>query len=313
MPEDTSYTPEEVAKLLKISRFTVYEMIKRGELLCYRIGRKMRIEASDLENYKRKARGLENNDLQHTDQCMTSAVKLDTDNRLVVCGQEMILDILTKHLERQLPKSSFLRSYTCSMDGLLALYHGSANVAATHLLDGETGEYNIPYVRALLPGQRFILVNLVYRYMGFLVTHQNPRNITDWSDLARADVKFVNREKGSGARVLLDEKIRCLNIDQRLIQGYNQEETSHLAIASCISRGAADVGLGIEKVAMQVPNLAFIPLQKERYDLVMRKEDLDKPQFKVLLSILRSSSFRNEIAGMGGYDVSRMGETITDF
>ncbi len=312
MSDDTAYTPEEVAKLLKISRFTVYEMIKRGELSAYRIGRKMRIEASDLDNYKKKARGMEINEIQPS-SATSACTRRDDETRLVISGQEIILDILTKHLERQMPNVSFLRSYTGSMDGLLALYRGSANVASSHLLDEETGEYNIPYVRCFLPGQRLILVNLVYRHSGFLVACNNPKNITAWADLAKPDIRFVNREKGSGARVLLDEKIRRLNIDSRQIQGYNHEETSHLAIASCVARGAADVGLGIEKVAMQVPNLEFIPLQKERYDLVIRKEDLDKPQFKALLSILRSSAFHNEIAGMGGYDVSRMGETIADF
>ncbi|HEY3423675.1 MAG TPA: substrate-binding domain-containing protein, partial [Negativicutes bacterium] len=203
-------------------------------------------------------------------------------------------------------------NYASSMDGLLALYRGTVNVVAAHLWDGTTGEYNIPYVRHLLPGQRAMIINLLFRNEGFFVAPGNPKAITAWPDLLKPTVKFVNREKGSGVRVLLDEKLRLLNLDHRSIQGYDQEETSHLAIASCVARREADVGIGIEKVAMQVPNIDFIPLHKERCDLVLRKEDLTKPHFKMLLSIVRSTLFRNEVAGMG-YDVSLMGETIAEF
>jgi putative molybdopterin biosynthesis protein len=309
MSDDTSYTPEELAQLLKISRFTVYEIIKRGDLVAYRIGRKMRVEASELDRYKKRAQGS-----THQDSSTVSAATSFTDNEgLVICGQDVILDVLTRHLEKQMPNIRFLRNYASSMDGLQALYRGTVNVVAAHLWDGTSGEYNIPYVRHLLPGQRAVIINLLFRNEGFFVAPGNPKAITTWADLIKPTVQFVNREKGSGVRVLLDEQLRLLNLDHRSIQGYDQEETSHLAIASCVARGEADVGIGIEKVAMQVPNIDFIPLQKERCDLVMRKEDLTKPHFKALLSIVRSPLFRNEIAGMGGYDVSRMGETIAEF
>ena len=311
MSDNISYTPEEVAQILKISRFTVYELIKRGKLTAYRIGRKMRIEASDLDLYKKQAKGLTQQ--VHTITNIFSASAPAADNELVICGQDALLDVLTRHLEKQLPNFRFLRNYAGSMNALLAMYHGIAHVATTHLWDGDTGEYNIPYVRHLLPGRRVIIVNLVYRYEGFFVAAENPKQISTWSDLTRQDIRLVNREKGSGARVLLDEQFRLLNIDHNLIHGYAHEETSHFAVASCIARQSADVGIGIEKVALQVPNITFIPLQKERYDLVIFKEDLDKPQFKIILPVLRSPAFRNEIKGMGNYDISRMGDIIAEF
>jgi putative molybdopterin biosynthesis protein len=305
-----AYTPEEVAKILKISRFTVYEFIKRGDLTAYHIGRKLRIEAADLEKYMKNAKGTNQIESPLTNQI--GSVPLSAQDGLIIYGQDAVLDVLTRHLEKRMPQVRFLRCYNGSMDGLNALYRGTANLITTHLWDGDTGEYNIPYVRHLLPGQRALIINLVFRYEGFYVAPGNPKNINDWPDLLRSDIRFINRERGSGARVLLDEKFQQLNLDPRAIPNYNQEETSHLTIASCVARGEVDVGLGIEKAAMQVQNVEFIPLQKERYDLVMLRHDLDKPPFQALLSILRSPVFRNEITGMGGYDVSQMGDIIAE-
>ena len=310
MSDTVSYTPEEVAALLKISRFTVYEFIKRGELTAYHIGRKLRIEEADLDIFMKKAKGI--SQPASTSPQQITNIPFSSQDGLIIYGQDAALDVLTRHLEKQMPHVRFLRSYNGSMDGLIALYRGTANLVTTHLWDGDTGEYNTPYVRRLLPGQRAIIINLVYRQEGFYVAPGNPKNINDWSDLVKPDIRLINREPGSGARVLLDEKFRQLNIDPRTILNYNREETSHLAIASSVARGEADVGVGIEKAAMQVQNIEFIPLQKERYDLVLLRRDLDKPHFQALLSILRSPAFRKEIDSMGGYDVSKMGDVMAE-
>ncbi|WP_019851401.1 helix-turn-helix transcriptional regulator [Desulfitobacterium sp. PCE1] len=329
---NVTYTPEEVASILKISKFTVYEMIKRGDLSAYRIGRKFRIESADLENYIRRSKG----DCSTSSSGNTINLPLsgdappsgpdgrekttDThpafpgstlpDQSLVICGQDIILDILTRHLHKQFPQVLFLRQYSGSLDGLIALYRGQANVVTTHLWDSDTNEYNIPYVRRLLPGHPACIINLVYRMEGFYVAKGNPRKIFTWSDLGRSDIRFVNRERGSGARVLLDEQLRLAHIPHHSVRGYEDEEMSHMAVASRVARGEADVGLGIEKAAMQVSSLDFVPLHKERYDLVIRKEDLVKPHFQALLSILNSEVFHNEVAGIGGYDITDMGKIM---
>ena len=310
MSDTVSYTPEEVAQILKISRFTVYEFIKRGVLTAYHIGRKLRIEAIDLDNFMENAKGT-NQPTSLTSDQLTN-IPVSSQDGLIIYGQDAVLDVLTRHLQKQMPYVRFLRSYNGSMDGLIALYRGAANLITAHLWDGDTGEYNTPYVRHLLPSQRALIINLVYRQEGFYVAPGNPKNIKDWPDLIKPDIRFINREPGSGARVLLDEKFRQLHLDPRTILNYSQEETSHLSIASAVARGEADVGVGIEKAAMQVQNVEFIPLQKERYDLVMLRHDLNKPHFQALLSILRSPVFRNEIAGMGGYDVSQMGDIMAE-
>lgn len=303
MPSDDLYKPAEVAKKLNVSRFTIYELIKRGELPVYRIGRNMRIRAADLDVYMLKAK---------TEDQLLEGQFFDNNGSIIICGQDVVLDILSSHLEKQIRNVQFLRRYTGSISGLVSLYNRSAHIATTHLWDGDSGEYNIPYVRRYLPGQKASIVNLVYRIEGFYVAPGNPKNIVDWHDLIRPDVRFVNREPGAGARVLLDEKLRQLNIDSRNIQGYAKEEISHLTVASCVARGEADVGLGTEKAAMQIRNVEFIPLQKERYDLVVLSQYIDTNHFQKLLSILRSEEFRKEISGMSGYDISRMGEVIAE-
>jgi len=331
LSNNATYTPEEVAQILKISKYTVYELIKRGELAAYRVGRKVRVEEKDIEAYKQRnkkslipaqasaettsepfAETAPAPSLTGSSLTVTHPADLPGQDSIVICGQDIILDILTSHLGKQFPNVNFLRRYIGSIDGLIALYKGQANAVAAHLWDSDTDEYNIPYVRRLMPGHRTIIVNLVYRWEGFYVLKGNPKNITTWKDLVRPDVRFVNREHGSGARVLLDEKLQLESIPHHLINGYYDEENSHFAVASKVARQEADVGLGIEKAAQQVPNLDFIPLQKERYDLVIRREDLAKPQFKALLEIIRSPAYRQEVEGLGGYDVSRMGEIMEE-
>lgn len=317
MTSNTVYTPEEVAKLLKISRFTVYELIKRGELPAYRIGRSMRIEGGDFENYISKSKSaITANAHQperpevHIPPKQAQSTLLPTE--LIICGKDLILDVLAGHLERDVENLHFLRRCVDSMASLTALYNGAAHIASAHLWDADSDQYNVPYARYHLPGQKIAVVNLVHRYEGFYVAPGNPKRIAAWTDLTRPGVRFVNRGRGSGTRVLLDEKLRKLNINHKDIQGYEREEMSHLAVASCVASGEADVGLGMEKTAMQVSYVEFIPLQRERYDLVMLQRDLQQPHFQALLRLLRSPKFQNEIDNLGGYDTSQTGEIIAE-
>jgi putative molybdopterin biosynthesis protein len=307
MSGSISYTPSEIAEILKISKFTVYELIKRGELAAYHVGRKVRVEATDLEAFKHRTKGV----VQQGSGSMPEPV-VPVAESVIICGQDALLDILIRRLEKELPWSNCLRAHMGSMNGLLAMYYGKANVATAHLWDGDTDEYNLPYIRRILPGQKIMVINLVFRTQGFYVMEGNPLGISGWTELTRADIRFINREPGSGTRVLLDEQLRKLGIDHSQVPYYDNVETTHLAVASCVARGAADVGLGTESVAAQVKGLDFVPLQKERYDLVIRKEDLDKPYGKAILNLLRSTSFRNEVSGMGRYDLSQMGKLIAE-
>lgn len=321
---NSGLSTQEVAEILNISKNTVYELIKRGDLPSYRIGRKVRIDEKDIEEYKNRTR---TNVRQHissnnSNEIFTGSNHLNTreftpvlnDKRnFIICGQDILLDILARHLERQPQGIRALRSHIGSYNGLVELYKGNVTVATAHLWDGKTDEYNVSYIPRLLPGVPCIIVHLVCRMQGFYVAKDNPKNINNWIDLTRPDVLMINREKGCGVRVLIDEQLKKQKISSKIINGYENEDLSHLAVASTVARGEADVGVGIEKVAYQVNNIDFVPLQKERYDLIIKQEYIDTPPIQAILEVLNSKEFQLELLGIGGYDISEMGEiTVLD-
>ncbi|MCX2829333.1 hypothetical protein COM13_00160 [Bacillus pseudomycoides] len=298
-----SYTTEEVANRLKVSKLTVYDLIKKGELPSYRVGRQMRIDAVDLEQYIKQMK---------TGKVQTASMKLKEKNRessCVISGQELTLDMLAKHLERFLTGSSMLRAYQGSLMSLIKMSQGEGSIVSLHLFDGDTGEYNIPYVKRILVGRPCIVMNLLARNVGFYVQEGNPKGIQKWADLSRSSIQFVNREKGSGIRVLVDEQVRIQNVDKANIRGYNWEESNHLGVASQIANRKADVGIGTEKVA-QIVNVDFIPLMEEQYDLVILKNKENEQLIEAVKEILQSTEFQNELRAIGGYDISKTGQII---
>lgn len=317
MVEETTLTPQEVADLLKVTKNTVYQLIKRGELNSYKVGKKIRIDMSDVEAYKNKDKtgkkqvsDIPNNQMQITQDLIRELPAYkdkSQEDTLVICGQDICLDILSRHLEIHPQGTRSLRSYVGSYAGLYELYNGNAQIATVHLWDAETNQYNIPYVKYMMPATSAVIVHLAKRKQGFYVKKGNPKAITGWSDLMREDISLINREKGSGSRVLLDQHIKIQGLDSRNINGYERESVSHLAVASTISRGGADVGIGNEKAAQQVKGIDFIFLQEERYELVFKKEDMIKPAYQAIIDILRSDDFRLELEGIGGYDLSELG------
>ncbi len=321
--EDTSLTAEEVAKILKISKYTVYEMVKRGDLPAYRVGKKIRIDINDLEGYIRQGKVREQtapgqSHLPAAPSTFTAEAPLLSGEPgikvpgLVICGQDIALDILGRRLEYQPFGIRAYRQYVGSFAGLLAMYQGQADISAAHLWDGDSNTYNIPFVRRLLPGIPAVIVHLAIRMAGFYVARGNPHQIKQWEDLARPGIRFVNREAGSGARVLTDEHLHLRGIEHRLIQGYENLEFSHLAVASTVSRGIADVGVGNKKASLQVPDIDFVPLQKERYELVIKKEDFELPTFQAVITNLNSEAFKTELMGLGDYDVSETGKIVAE-
>ncbi len=307
-----SLTPEEVARQLQIKKNTVYELVKRGTLPAYRIGRKLRFDQRDVDMFKQKGKSVEfslpvDPSRQAPNQ-IEPPLSIEHRQELIICGQDIILDILARHLERHTGGQKVWRNNASSFDGLIALYHNQANMAAVHLWDAESGTYNIAHVRRLLPGIPSLLINLAIRMQGFYVQTGNPKSILEWHDLIRPGVRFINREKGSGTRILLDEKFHSLGLNRLMIQGYELEEFSHLAVASKVARGEADVTLGNQKAAMQVRGIEFVPLISERYDLVMKREDAHTVWYRAVINIINSAAFLDEIKGLGDYDLSQTGQ-----
>jgi putative molybdopterin biosynthesis protein len=234
----------------------------------------------------------------------------EVENTIVAIGShDLTLDILANHLHKQHPEMSLSSSNAGSLGGLLALKRGEAHLAGSHLLDEESNEYNVPYVKRLLSGMGVVVVNLVYREQGLMVAKGNPKGICSLQDLLQEDVNFVNRQRGAGTRVLLDFKLWELGISPQQIKGYERVEFTHLSVAAAIASGAADVGLGIYAAARAL-SLEFIPLLKEQYDLVIPKVYYESPLLEPLLAILQQPSFRSEVEALGGYDTSQTGEVI---
>ena len=238
----------------------------------------------------------------------------DIANTIVCIGShDNALDVLGNYLKKKHPRFSLSSAHVGSMGGLLALKRGEAHLAGTHLLDEETGEYNVGVIGKLLPGVPLVLVNLVYRTQGFLVRKGNPKGIKGFEDLVRANVVFVNRQAGAGTRLLTDLYLRKFNIDPKDVNGYIHEEYTHMAVAAAVSSGAADTGIAVLSAA-QALDLDFLPVARERYDLAILQQFSDTPMMQALLAIIREDrEFRDKIISLGGYDASDMGRVIRIF
>jgi putative molybdopterin biosynthesis protein len=228
---------------------------------------------------------------------------------VVIGSHDLALDLLASWIRKGDPSLTLASSHVGSLEGIIALKKGYAHMAGSHLLDPMTGEYNIPYIKKYLSGIEVKIIHLAYRRQGFILSHGNPQGIRDLSDLVGDGIRFVNRQRGSGTRILLDYLIAQDGIDTAQIEGYTEEEFTHLGVAVAIESGRADVGLGIYGAAKAL-GLDFVPLEQERYDLIIPQAFFDNPQVQQVIEILRSEEFRAQIEGLGGYDTSRMGEEV---
>ncbi|MGE5312112.1 MAG: substrate-binding domain-containing protein, partial [Nitrospirota bacterium] len=222
---------------------------------------------------------------------------------------DITLDVMANLLKKYDPGMAIASTNVGSLGGLLALRKGNAHLAGSHLLDTETGDYNTSYIRRYLPGVEVRLVNLVYREQGLIIPRGNPKGIKGLADIIRPDLSFVNRQAGSGTRILLDWQLKQLGLDPRSISGYEREEYTHMAVAVDVLSGTADAGMGIYAAA-QALGLDFLPVITERYDLVIPAVHFDVPLVQTLLRIISSEEFKNQVMALGGYDVRETGTLI---
>ena len=232
-------------------------------------------------------------------------VENEPDPDLVMAGShDLAFELLTSHLRRH----SGLRTtatYAGSLAGLMALARGEAHVAGCHLLDEESGEYNLPFVRRVLVGEPVVVVILAQR-IGELRAEESGLE-----GVIKRGLTYINRQKGSGTRVLLDFLLRQKGIDSTRVVGYGEEVETHLAVAEAVATGHADAGLGI-LAAARAFDLGFIPVRDERYDLVLTRRSLVWPQVKAMRGVLESQEFKDSVNGLGGYDTSRTGEVLAE-
>ena len=228
---------------------------------------------------------------------------------LAIGSHDLTLDLIAQFLaehDRRLASAN-----VGSQGGLVALRRGEAHIAGSHLLDPNDGTYNISYIRQYMPGIPVKVVALVGRDQGLIVKKGNPKRIKTLQDLTRHEVQFVNRQRGAGTRVLLDYHLNTMEISKESIAGYNQDEYTHLGVASAVASGRADCGLGVAAAA-QALDLEFIPLFQERYDIVIPKQFADDVLLAPLFDLLVDSHFREAVSKLKGYDVSVMGTLILE-
>ena len=306
-------------------------MIKRGDLKASKLGKQLRIRQGDLEfyiQYGSQAKVYQEGNSEQKNNIEKVEFERNTQNRteknvmanpgfgqagmcdqIIICGQDMVLDLLANRLNQCIGENVF-RSYKGSYNALYAMYQGEVNVATAHLWHGKTNSYNIPYISSMLPGTDLVVLHLLKRKQGFYVQKGNPKNIQSFEDLKRSDITIVNREPGSGVRVLIDEKLRQAGIPTQEVNGYQDIVSSHLEAAAAVNRGDADVAVGSEKHSLSVPGIDFLFIQEESYDMVIRKEDFLKKPYQKMIEIIRSSEYQKEVAGLGGYNVENMGKII---
>jgi putative molybdopterin biosynthesis protein len=232
-------------------------------------------------------------------------------NTLVFIGShDNILDVLANLLHRLRPPCRLSSAHVGSMGGIMAIKRGEAHLAGTHLLDEESGEYNISYIKKFLAGIPLQLINLTYREQGFLVPRGNPLGIRGFNDLIRNEVRFINRQRGAGTRLLTDLHFNKLGISPEHVKGYDREEYTHMNVASAIASNTADTGLAIRAAAVAL-DLDFIPVAHERYDLILPGEFADDPRVVALLQTIREKGeFRQTVESLGGYDLRDSGRIM---
>ncbi len=233
-----------------------------------------------------------------------SAVRPEPTGEMIrfVGSHDMVVNELAHYFFGQVVQQArFQIAYTGSLGGLIALAEGRADLAGCHLWDMETGSYNIPFVRRLLPNQNITIVTLAHRRQGLLVAPGNPLAIHGLADLTRAGVRFVNRQPGSGTRVWLDAMLTRQGIDPQQIEGYQEERLTHSDVARAVAEGEADIGLGLEN-AGHIFGLGFVFLVRERYDLILRSETAQRPAVQALIQWLASELGRQFIANHVGYE-----------
>ena len=310
MSQNKSLSTQEVADILHVSKSTIYDLIRKGEIHSYKIGRKVRFTQDDVDAYI--ARSRHEHSTRPVKNIDTHSTLLTPDKNeapeLIISGQDVVLDILANYLQQEGVNAA--RTYLNSFEGLLSLYQDNVHVAACHLFDGY--DYNTSFVRSLMPGVPAVLVNVSYRTQGFYVRKGNPKKIRGWSDLGREDITVLNRRVGSSARILLDTQLKRLGIPASKVRGYDKIMKSHLTMAAAVAAGEADLAIGTERISRQIEDLDFIPLLEERFDFVIKKELMETEAVQTLLKVLRSPEFRKEIARFSGNDYRDLGKVMTE-
>jgi putative molybdopterin biosynthesis protein len=234
----------------------------------------------------------------------------EIDRTIVAIGShDLVLDLAASELRAADPGVTLASSNVGSLGGLIAVRDGLCHLAGSHLLDPASGDYTLPYVDRVLGGRDVAVVRLVHRDQGLIVAPGNPLGVEGIEDLARGGLRYVNRQRGAGTRVLLDHELSRAGIAPEAVGGYAREEHTHLAVAAAIAAGRADCGLGV-LAAARAFDLDFVPVTREPYDLVLDAAVIDDAVLAPLWELLDSARFREQVAALGGHATAEMGRRI---
>lgn len=269
------------------------------------MGRKIRIDYDSLMHY------LQGDSVEKSPPVFTDAHKdISLDNGFCFLGShDLSVELLAEFLNHSSSSFSLNTVFKGSMQGLIALYNRGAQITGVHLWDEKLQEYNLPFAEHLLLTETYTIINLVQRLQGWIVPAGNPNNLSSWDDITKKGLRFVNRQRGSGTRLRLDQYLFRNEIPTRQIQGYEKEEKTHWGVGLKIANGEADFGIGIQYAAQRM-GLDFVPLFKERYDLIILQETIAKPEWQQIQAVINSTAFKRAVEQHVGYDTSLTGKII---
>jgi excisionase family DNA binding protein len=283
---------KEIAAYLKINEKKVYQLIQEGSIPCTRAVGKWLFPLEQINRW-----------LEEQTELAKSILIAGSDDPLLG-------SLMEEFNQLHFPKQLIFHAAVGSQRGLMALAEGKAQVAGIHLFHPPTGKYNLPYVEKHLTGQKFIVINLAFRQQGLLVPAGNPHNIKKLTDLSRNNLRFINRNPGSGTRYLLDYLLEKERLAPDKLDGYKIERVTHLETGLEILKGNADAGMGIEYVA-HLLNLDFVPLIEERFDLVAMKENFSAPPLSNFFAFLEPERLTLKTAAFKGYDFRNCGTVLS--
>jgi excisionase family DNA binding protein len=297
-------TVAEAARYLRLNPRSVYLLAQRGGIPASRATGKWLFPVHLLDEW------LEASARQRTGERPGRRGAAAPPGSLFLAGSDdPALELLPDALRGEPGRPLLFTAILGSVGGLEALAGGRADVACAHLIDRASGEYNLPQVPRYLPGRPAAVVNLFHRELGLVVWTGNPRKLQGVGDLDRRGLRFVNRQPGSGTRAFTDEALAAAGIERAGVVGYREEVSTHWAVALRVLRGEADVGLATRAVAGAL-SLGFVPLTRERFDLVVPKESFFRPPVQALIEAIRSERFRRGLERLGGYDWTQTGRVL---
>jgi len=300
---DELLNTKEVAKYLGIHEKQVYALVKAQRIPATRLTGKWVFPRKLLDEW------IEADARRSLGQAREKSRRID--GAILAAGSDdPVLSLLAGALRRVDPGLVLFVAAVGSSEGLKALNRGYTDVAFTHLLDPETGEYNVPLLPKLVPDRRTAAVNVFHRQVGLVVARGNPKGIRGVADLKKKGVRLVNRQAGSGTRVLLDQELRNARIEGARIAGYEGEVCTHHEVALAVHAGEADVGLAAASAA-RLLDLGFVPLREERFDLVVDRAAFFERRVQTLIDLLKSQEFRAQVSRLGGYDFRDCGKLLT--